>query len=89
MSNNKNQNPVIKGLSDKVGDFTVSLHYDRRLFKQDIKGSIVHASMLCKQKIISLSDKDSIVEALLEIESEIETGNFLWRPELELSLIHI
>ena len=83
MSNNKNQNPVIKGLSDKVGDFTVSLHYDRRLFKQDIKGSIVHASMLCKQKIISLSDKDSIVEALLEIESEIETGNFLWRPELE------
>ncbi len=83
MSSKKDRNPVIKELSDKVGDFTVSLHYDRRLYKQDIKGSIVHASMLCNQKIITLPDRDAILTGLLEIESEIETGNFTWRPELE------
>ena len=83
MSNKKDRNEVIKQLSDKVGDFTVSLHYDRRLYKQDIKGSIVHASMLCNQKIITLPDRDSILTGLLEIESEIETVNFTWRPELE------
>ena len=83
MSNKKDQNPFIKELSDKVGDFTVSLHYDRRLYKQDIKGSSVHASMLCNQKIITLPDRDAIVTGLLEIESEIETGIFTWRPELE------
>jgi len=83
MSNKKDRNEVIKQLSDKVGDFTVSLHYDRRLYKQDIKGSIVHASMLCNQKIITLPDRDLILTGLLEIESEIETGIFTWRPELE------
>ena len=73
MSSDKKESPIIKQLSDKVGGFTVSIHYDRRLYKQDIKGSIVHAAMLCKQKIITLADRDAIQNGLIEIEVEIET----------------
>ena len=83
MSSCKKESPIIKQLSDKVGGFTVSIHYDRRLYKQDIKGSIVHAAMLCKQKIITLADRDAIQNGLTEIEVEIETGSFIWKPELE------
>ena len=83
MSSYEKESPIIKQLSDKVGGFTVSIHYDRRLYKQDIKGSIVHAAMLCKQKIITLADRDAIQNGLIEIEVEIETGAFTWKPELE------
>ena len=83
MSSYEKESPIIKQLSDKVGEFTVSIHYDRRLYKQDIKGSIVHAAMLCKQKIITLADRDAIQNGLIEIEVEIETGSFTWKPELE------
>ena len=83
MSSYKKESPIIKQLSDTVGDFTVSIHYDRRLYKQDIKGSIVHAAMLCKQNIINLVERDTIKKGLLEIEIEIETGSFIWKPELE------
>ena len=68
MSSYEKESPIIKQLSDKVGGFTVSIHYDRRLYKQDIKGSIVHAAMLCKQKIITLADRDAIQNGLIEIE---------------------
>ena len=83
MSSDKKESPIIKQLSDTVGDFTVSIHYDRRLYKHDIRGSIVHAAMLCKQNIISLADREAIQKGLLEIEIEIETGSFIWKPELE------
>ena len=36
--------------------YTVSLHYDRRLYKQDIDGSVAHARMLGRQRIISDAD---------------------------------
>ena len=83
MSSDKKESPIIKQLSDTVGDFTVSIHYDRRLYKHDIRGSIVHAAMLCKQNIISLADREAIQKGLLEIEIEIATGSFIWKPELE------
>ena len=63
--------------------YTASIHYDRRLYKQDIAGSIAHARMLVKQKIISRDDAEAIVQGLDAIRLEIEAGTFPWREELE------
>ncbi|MCE2456590.1 MAG: argininosuccinate lyase [Dehalococcoidia bacterium] len=71
------------GLREVVSDYTVSLHYDRRLYRQDIAGSIAHASMLAKQEIISHGDCEAIVDGLGNVLSEIEQDTFPWRPELE------
>ena len=70
-------------MREVVFGYTVSLHYDRRLYRQDIAGSIVHARMLCRQGIISESDRDAIVEGLGSVRSEIEAEEFAWKPELE------
>ena len=66
-----------------ISGFTVSIHYDRRLYRHDITGSIAHARMLAKQKIIPDEDARLIVEGLGAIRVEIETGSFPWRAELE------
>lgn len=64
-------------------DYTVSIHYDRRLYRQDIAGSIAHARMLARQGIISDREGDCIVDGLRRIREEIEAGQFPWRAELE------
>ena len=69
--------------SELASDFTVSLDIDRRMYREDIAGSIAHAEMLAKQGIISQSDADSIVSGLNRIRDEIESGEFDWKPELE------
>ncbi|MCH7625179.1 MAG: argininosuccinate lyase, partial [Chloroflexi bacterium] len=63
--------------------YTVSLHYDRRLYRQDIAGSIAHAGMLAKQGIVAEKDAGAIIDGLAEIRTEIEEEKFQWRPELE------
>ena len=60
-----------------------SIHYDRRLYRQDIAGSIAHARMLAAQGIISQQDAAAIVEGLERVRAEIEAGSFPWRQELE------
>lgn len=64
-------------------DYTVSIHYDRRLFRQDIAGSIAHAQMLGRQDIIPQVDAETIISGLKLVEQEIEAGNFPWDPSLE------
>ena len=71
------------GMREVSSAYTVSIHYDRRLYRQDIAGSIAHARMLSRQGIISDADTIAIVQGLREIRQEIEGGNFAWRPELE------
>ena len=71
------------GLREVVSAYTVSLYYDRRLYDQDITGSIVHARMLCKQGIISLKHLEAIVNGLEMVRGEIVRNEFPWRPELE------
>ena len=71
------------GLREVVSDYTVSLHYDRRLYRQDIAGSIAHARMLSRQEIIATEDSESIVAGLKRVRREIEEGTFPWRTELE------
>ena len=63
--------------------YTVSIHYDRRLYRQDIAGSTVHARMLARQGIISQDDADSIVDGLETVRQEIEREEFPWDATLE------
>ena len=64
-------------------DYTVSIHYDRRLFRHDIAGSIAHARMLADTGTIPAEDADTIIDGLKQIETEIESGGFPWDPSLE------
>ncbi len=72
--------PVVEG-------FTSSVHFDSRLYKYDVQGSIAHAMMLAKQGLISHSDSRKIINALKKIEKEIETGSFI--PSKKLEDIHM
>ena len=69
--------------SELASDFTVSLDIDRRMYREDIDGSIAHAEMLAKQGIISEADAGTIINGLKQIRQEIESGQFVWKPELE------
>ena len=60
-----------------------SIGFDQRMAAQDIQGSRAHAAMLGATGIISDSDSAAIREGLLTVLSEIETGNFSFRVELE------
>ena len=60
-----------------------SISFDKKLYKQDIKGSIAHAKMLAKVKIISNNEKTQIIEGLTQIQNEIESGKFNFQIELE------
>ncbi len=56
--------------------FSSCLCVDRRLYKEDIEGSIAHVSMLAKQEILTRKEADKIVRALEQIEKEIESRKF-------------
>lgn len=66
-----------------VEDFTSSVSFDKRLWKYDIEGSIAHAKMLKKQKIISPKDTGLIVRSLNKIKQRIEKGQFKFSNTLE------
>ncbi|MCL4502435.1 MAG: argininosuccinate lyase [Deltaproteobacteria bacterium] len=66
-----------------VEDFTTSLSFDKRLFRQDIAGSTAHARMLARQGIISETEAEEIVRGLEDIRAEIEAGQFTFDPALE------
>ena len=53
-----------KELNHEVNAFNSSLSFDHRMYKQDIRGSLAHAKMLCKQSIIEEKDYEEIVEGL-------------------------
>lgn len=57
-----------------VYDFNASIRFDRRLFSQDIEGSIVHVKMLAKQGILTEEERDSILAGLEGIKGDVEAG---------------
>ncbi len=63
--------------------FSESVSIDHRLYKQDIQGSIAHATMLARQDIISRQDGELIVQGLESILAEIEQQTFSWSVALE------
>ncbi|GGC09625.1 argininosuccinate lyase [Marinobacterium zhoushanense] len=66
-----------------VARFTASVDFDRRLYRQDIQGSIAHAKMLTKVGVLSDKERDDIIRGLSEIRIEIERGEFEWSVALE------
>lgn len=72
-----------KETDKEVYAFNASINFDKRLIDVDIMGSIVHAKMLAKQNIISDADKDSIINGLNSILSDVKSGNILITEEYE------
>ena len=64
----------LKELDSFADDFNSSIHFDSRMYAQDIKGSIAHASMLAKQGIITESDLAEIIDGLTSILDDINSG---------------
>ena len=67
----------------RVFEFNASIRFDKRLFEQDIEGSIAHVVMLEKQGIITKEEKDDIVRGLTEIREEVEKGTLAITGEYE------
>lgn len=63
-----------KNTNKKVDDFNSSIRFDKRMYRQDIRGSIAHATMLGKQGIIPSEDSKKIVSELKNILNDIEEG---------------
>ena len=57
-----------------VFDFNASITFDKRLFYEDVTGSIVHATMLAKQGILTEEERKSIVEGLTGILEDVDDG---------------
>ena len=72
-----------KELDKLAKDYTVSVPFDKRLYRHDIAGSIAHARMLWKQGIIPEKDAELIIMGLTSIREEIERGQFKFKEELE------
>ncbi len=66
-----------------------SIHVDKRLYQQDIQGSIAHAHMLAATGIISTADAKSIIAGLEQIREEIEEGKMVFRDALEDIHMHV
>ena len=66
-----------------VAEFTASVQFDQRFYKQDIAGSIAHATMLAKVGVLTEQERNDIINGLTAIQAEIEAGNFEWRIDLE------
>ncbi len=71
------------GPSTDVAQFTESISFDWRLWKHDIMGSIAHATMLREIGVLSKEETRDILKGLENIGTEIESGKFKWKPELE------
>lgn len=63
--------------------FNASIEFDKRLYHEDIRGSIAHAKMLAKCGIIPAEDGEKIVAGLQDILKDIEAGNFAFEVALE------
>ncbi len=81
MTKNKNNQAIwntrikknTSNLFQKIGS---SINVDKRLYKEDIMGSIAHVEMLFKQKIISFKIKNKIIYGLNKIKKEISNNKF-------------
>jgi len=66
-----------------VEAFTASVGFDQRMYKQDIAGSIAHATMLAKVGVLTDDECKLIVSGLKKIEQDINNGSFQWSTRLE------
>ncbi|MGC3873853.1 argininosuccinate lyase [Halomonas sp. GXIMD04776] len=66
-----------------VERFTASVDFDRRLYHHDIRGSKAHATMLERVGVLTVDERDAILDGLAQVEGEIEAGQFPWSVALE------
>ena len=72
-----------KEVDEKVNDFNSSISFDCRMYRQDILGSIAHATMLGETGIIDKQESEIIIQGLKEILADIESGSLLFDPTAE------
>jgi argininosuccinate lyase len=66
------------GASSLLDAFNASIMFDRKLYKEDIEGSLAHAAMLAKQGILTQEELIAIQKGMAQVREEIETGAFEW-----------
>ena len=66
-----------------VAEFTASVQFDQRMYREDIDGSLAHAAMLAKVGVLSAEDYQAIRGGLEQIRGEIDAGKFVWQVALE------
>ena len=72
------------GKTEKIADdFNSSIHFDSRMYRQDITGSMTHAAMLAAKGIISQADADALIAGLEQILLDIENGSLAIDMECE------
>ncbi|MBQ3951289.1 MAG: argininosuccinate lyase, partial [Oscillospiraceae bacterium] len=72
-----------KEIDREVNDFNSSISFDKRLYRQDITGSLAHAAMLSEQGIITKDEAAEISRGLLEIMAEIEADDSILSADAE------
>ncbi len=72
-----------KSTDEMINDFQASINFDKRMYREDIAGSIAHAKMLAAQKIISDDDAKKICAGLEKILAQIDAGEFNFSVALE------
>lgn len=76
-------------MDGRLARFSESISFDHRLYKQDIRGSIAHARMLCRQGLLEIEEFEAIERELQDIERVIDRGEMPFRIELEDIHMHI
>ncbi len=72
-----------KTTDEMINEFQASIGFDRRMYREDIAGSLAHAAMLAKVGILSEEDRAAIEKGLKDILAQIEHGNFDFSVALE------
>ncbi|MBP6709359.1 MAG: argininosuccinate lyase, partial [Candidatus Accumulibacter sp.] len=70
-------------MSELVKRYTASVSFDRRMWRQDIRASLAHATMLARQGIIGANDLADVERGLAQVTQEIADGSFVWSLDLE------
>ncbi|MDG6778855.1 argininosuccinate lyase [Thiomicrorhabdus sp. zzn3] len=88
MSNQHNQEKLSSARFSEstdafVEEFTASIQFDQRMYKQDIQGSIAHAKMLTKAGILNEQELNDIIQGLTQIQADIEVGKVEWSIKQE------
>jgi len=73
----------------RLARFSESISFDHRLYKQDIRGSVAHARMLCRQGLLQNEEFEAIERELLDIEGVIDRGEMPFQIEFEDIHMHI
>jgi argininosuccinate lyase (EC 4.3.2.1) len=88
MSNQHNQEKLSSARFSEATDafveeFTASIQFDKRMYRQDIQGSIAHATMLCKVGLLTEQEREDIIQGLGQVQADIESGKMEWSIKQE------